>query len=80
MMRVSEVRRSQQQEASRRCDHRTRSVRVETTFDEDNLVPNAGLQVPAALAQKLGVAELVDERVKLPQGVPRVGPTVASRR
>jgi hypothetical protein len=29
-------------------------VRVETTFDEDNLVPNAGLQVPAALAQKLG--------------------------
>lgn len=44
-------------------------VQVETTFDEDNLVPNAGLQVPAALAQKLGVAELVDERVKLPEGV-----------
>lgn len=44
-------------------------ARVETTFDEDNLVPNAGLQVPAALAQKLGVAELVDERVKLPKGV-----------
>lgn len=44
-------------------------ARVETTFDEDNLVPNAGLQVPAALAQKLGVAELVDERVKLPEGV-----------
>lgn len=42
---------------------------IETTFDEDNLVPNAGLQVPAALAQKLGVAELVDERVKLPKGV-----------
>jgi hypothetical protein len=44
-------------------------ARVETTFDEDNLVPNAGLQVPAALAQRLGVAELVDERVKLPKGV-----------
>lgn len=44
-------------------------VQVETTFDEDNLVPNAGLQVPAALAQKLGVAELVDERVRLPKGV-----------
>ena len=44
-------------------------VRVETIFDEDNLVPNAGLQVPAALAQKLGVAELVDERVMLPKGV-----------
>jgi hypothetical protein len=28
-------------------------VGVETTFDEDNLVPNAGLQVPGALAQKL---------------------------
>lgn len=39
---------------------------IETTFDEDNLVPNAGLVVPAALAQKLGVAELVDEHVKLP--------------
>lgn len=39
---------------------------METTFDEDNLVPNAGLAVPAALAQKLGVAELIDERVRLP--------------
>lgn len=39
---------------------------IETTFDETNLVPNAGLAVPAALAQKLGVAELVDERVRLP--------------
>jgi hypothetical protein len=24
---------------------------IETTFEEDNLVANAGLQVPAALAQ-----------------------------
>ena len=39
---------------------------IETTFDEDNLVANAGLLAPAALAQKLGVAELVDEHVKLP--------------
>jgi hypothetical protein len=39
---------------------------IETTFDEDNLVPHAGLVVPAALAQKLGVAELVDEHVRLP--------------
>lgn len=43
-------------------------ARIETTFDEDNLVPNAGLVVPAALAQKLGIAELVDERVRLPDG------------
>lgn len=40
--------------------------RLDTTFDEDNLVANAGLVVPAALAQKLGVAELVDERLHLP--------------
>jgi hypothetical protein len=40
--------------------------RLETTFDEDNLVPNAGLIAPGALAQKLGIAELVDERVHLP--------------
>ena len=43
-------------------------ARIETTFDEDNLVPNAGLLAPAALAQKLGVAELVDTHVKLPAG------------
>lgn len=41
-------------------------TKIETTFDETNLVPNAGLAVPAALAQKLGIAELVDERVRLP--------------
>ena len=41
-------------------------VRMETTFDEPNLVPNAGLIAPAALAQQLGVAELVDEHVRLP--------------
>ncbi len=39
---------------------------LETTFDEPNLVPNAGLLAPAALAQQLGIAELVDEHVKLP--------------
>jgi hypothetical protein len=39
---------------------------IETTFDEDNLVANAGLIVPGALAQKLGVAELVDEHLRLP--------------
>ena len=39
---------------------------IETTFDEDNLIANAGLLAPGALAQKLGVAELVDEYLKLP--------------
>jgi hypothetical protein len=41
-------------------------VGIETRFDEDNLVANAGLIAPGALAQKLGVAELVDEHLKLP--------------
>jgi hypothetical protein len=39
--------------------------RVSVSFDEDNLVPNAGLVAPAMLAQKLGIAELVDRRVRL---------------
>jgi hypothetical protein len=39
---------------------------IETTFDEDNLVANAGLLAPGALAQKLGVAELIDQHLQLP--------------
>jgi hypothetical protein len=39
---------------------------IETTFDEDNLVANAGLLAPGALAQKLGVAELIDKHLRLP--------------
>ena len=39
---------------------------IETTFDEGNLVANAGLLAPGALAQKLGVAELVDAHLRLP--------------
>jgi hypothetical protein len=39
---------------------------IETTFDEDNLVANAGLVAPGALAQKLGVAELIDDHLRLP--------------
>ncbi len=41
--------------------------RVSVTFDEPNLVPCAGLVPPALLAQRIGLAELVDERVQLPQ-------------
>ena len=39
--------------------------RVSTTFDEANLVPNAGLLPAAALAQRLDVAGLVDRRLRL---------------
>lgn len=38
---------------------------VPVSFDDDNLVANAGLIAPAALAQRLGIAELVDRRVRL---------------
>jgi Transposase DDE domain group 1 len=41
---------------------------VAVTFDETNLVPNAGLIAPAALAQRLGIAGLIRQRVRLPKG------------
>jgi hypothetical protein len=43
---------------------------VAVRFDEDNLVPNAGLVASAGLAQRLGVAELVQRRVRLPKDRP----------
>ena len=39
--------------------------RVTTTFDESNLVPNAGLLPAAVLAQRIDLAGLVDERLTL---------------
>ena len=39
--------------------------RVITTFDESNLVPNAGLLPAAVLAQRIDLAGLIDERLKL---------------
>jgi hypothetical protein len=35
------------------------------TFDEHNLVLNAGLIAPATLAQRLGIAELMQQTVRL---------------
>ena len=46
-----------------KASHNLASVAV--SFDEDHLVPNAGLLAPATLAQRLGVAQLVDQRVRL---------------
>ncbi|MDP8977814.1 MAG: IS1380 family transposase, partial [Actinomycetota bacterium] len=40
-------------------------ARVSVTFDEDHLAPSGGLAVAGLLAQRLGVAELVDEHVTL---------------
>lgn len=39
--------------------------RVTTTFDESNLVPNAGLLPAAVLAQRIDLAGLIDERLRL---------------
>jgi hypothetical protein len=39
--------------------------RVSTTFDETNLVPNAGLLPAAVLAQRLDLAGLVEQRLQL---------------
>jgi hypothetical protein len=39
--------------------------RLDTTFDDDHLVADAGLVLPATLAQHLGLKELVDEHLDL---------------
>jgi hypothetical protein len=39
--------------------------RLETTFDDDRLVADAGLLLPATLAQHLGLRDLVDEHLDL---------------
>ena len=36
-------------------------------FTEKNLVPNAGLFPAAVLTQRIGIAELIDERLQLAQ-------------
>lgn len=38
---------------------------VITTFDESNLVPNAGLLAAAVLAQRIDLGGLIDQRLKL---------------
>src|SRR5579875_2404072 len=39
--------------------------RLEVTFDDKNAVANGGLVLPMTLAERLGLAELVDENVHL---------------
>ena len=39
--------------------------RLDVTFDDNRLVANAGLMLPATLAQHLGLRELFDEQVDL---------------
>ena len=39
--------------------------RIDATFDDDNLVANAGLLLPATLIERLGVESLIDTTVRL---------------
>jgi hypothetical protein len=45
--------------------------RLDTTFDDDRLVADAGLILPASLAQRLGLRALVDEHLDLGAAVGR---------
>ena len=47
--------------------------RIHVTFDDHRLVANAGLLLPASLALRLGLCELVDQHVDL--GHAPAGPT-----
>jgi hypothetical protein len=40
-------------------------ARVSVSFDDDTLLPNGGPAVAALLAQKLGVADLIDAHVTI---------------
>ena len=40
--------------------------RIEATFDDANLVANAGLLLPATLAVQLGLEAMINATVKLP--------------
>ncbi len=48
--------------------------RVCTTFDETNLVPNAGLLPAAALAQRIDLEGVVDRRLHLARQGANSGP------
>ena len=51
--------------------------RIRITFDDPRLVANAGLLLPATLAQHLGLGELVGHHLDL--GTRRGGPTPETR-
>ena len=47
-------------------------------FDDERVVANAGVMLPALLAQRLGVEQLVDERVCLGERVGGANPGARS--
>ena len=50
---------------------------IRVAFDDHRLVANAGLLLPATLALRLGLGELVDQHVNLGDAPGRAGPTPA---
>ena len=44
---------------------RNRPDRIQVAFDDHRLVANAGLMLPATLARRLGLPQLVDRRLDL---------------
>jgi hypothetical protein len=50
------------------------SQRLRVSFDEPRLIPNAGLLLPAILAQRLDLVRLIDEQVDLGKAVGRAHP------
>ena len=53
-----------------------RPDRIQIAFDDHRLVNNGGLLLPATLALRMGLGELVDQHIDL--GMPRVGPPPAT--
>ena len=56
---------------------RSHPDRIQVAFDDHRLVNNAGLILPATLAQHLGLPQLVDRHLGL--GRARAEPTPATR-
>ena len=66
---VLEQKTAWKQGAPNRCCHSNHPDRIQITFDDRRLVANAGLLLPATLAQHLDLRELVDRHLD-PGGAP----------
>ena len=62
---VLEQKTARKQGAPNRCWHATIPTVSASPFDDHRLVANAGLLLPATLAQHLGLGELVDHHLNL---------------
>ena len=75
-MRVSKTAWSRDWEGTFQVEASHKLQRLSVTFDDPNLVANAGLSLTATLAQRLGVREVVDARVDLSGRVGGANPGV----